>query len=193
MEVISSINKEEGLFLVSLARKAIEHYLKTGRIPYLPPENIPYENLKKLGASFVTLETKYGNLRGCIGSILPHRPLYEDVIYNAISAAVSDPRFTPLSLSELDDIKVKVSVLTYPQPVEYTDWTHLLQKIEPYKDGIIIKYGNHSATFLPDVWEDLPDKHQFLSHLCLKAGLEPTCYKNLKLDVFKYQTVSFSQ
>lgn len=193
MEVISSINKEEGLFLVNLARKAIEYYLKTRKIPYIPPENIPYENLKKLGASFVTLETKQRKLRGCIGSIIPHRPLYEDVIHNAISAAVSDPRFVPLSPAELNDIKVKVSVLTYPQPLEYTDWVDLLGKIQPYKDGLIIKYGNHSATFLPDVWEDLPDKHQFMAHLCLKAGLEPDCYKSLKLQVFKYHTISFSE
>lgn len=193
MEVISSIGKEEGLFLVSLARKSIEYYLKTRQTPYIPPENIPYENLKKPGASFVTLETKQGSLRGCIGSILPHRPLYEDIIHNAISAAVSDPRFVPLSPAELDNIKVKVSVLTYPQPVEYTDWVDLLEKIQPYIDGIIIKYRNHSATFLPDVWQDLPDKHQFLAHLCVKAGLEPGCYKNLKLQVFKYHTISFSE
>lgn len=193
MEVISSMDKEEGLFLVRLARKSIEHYLKSGQVPHISPEDIPYENLKKLGASFVTLETKQGNLRGCIGSIIPHRPLYEDIIHNAISAAVSDPRFVPLSPAELDNIKVKVSVLTHPQPLEYTDWVDLLEKIQPYKDGIILKHGNHSATFLPDVWEVLPDKHQFLAHLCLKAGLEPDCYKNIKLQVFKYHTTSFSE
>lgn len=193
MEVISSISKQEGEFLLKLARKAIQHYLKTGQILDIDQHQIPYENLKKYGASFVTLQTKQGNLRGCIGSIIPHRPLYEDIIYNAISSAVSDPRFMPVSVEELDSIKIKISVLTYPEPVLYTDWRELLDKITPFKDGIIIKYGNHSATFLPEVWETLPDKHLFLSNLCLKAGLEPQCYKNLKLQVYKYHTISFSE
>lgn len=193
MEVISSISEEEGLYLVKLAREAIEHYLITGQTLDILPENIPYEKLKNYGASFVTLETKDGNLRGCIGSVLPHRPLYEDVIHNAIYAAVSDPRFVPVSINEIKGIKVKVSVLTYPQQIEYKHWTELLQKIEPFKDGIIIKHRGRSATFLPDVWETLPDKRLFLANLCLKAGLEPDCYKDLKLQVFKYKTLSFSE
>lgn len=193
MEVISFISEEEGLFLVKLARKSIEHYLKNGQILHIPPDSIPYDNLKKLGACFITLETKHGSLRGCIGSVIPHKPLYEDVIHNSVSAAVSDPRFNPLSLDELDGVRIKVSVLTYPQSVKYEDWTDLLQKIQPYRDGIIIRYKNHSATFLPDVWKDLPDKHQFLSHLCLKAGLKPDCYRELKLEVFKYQTLLFKE
>ncbi|MCX7760287.1 MAG: AmmeMemoRadiSam system protein A [Hydrogenothermaceae bacterium] len=193
MEVISSISKEEGQFLLKLARFSIEYYLKTGKIPLINQEDIPYENLKKLGASFVTLETKQGSLRGCIGSIIPHRPLYEDVIHNAISSAVSDPRFYPLSLDELTNIKIKVSVLTYPQPLHYDNWIDLFNKIEPFKDGVIIKYGNHSATFLPDVWEDLPEKDKFFAHLCLKAGLPADCYKKYRLEVFTYKTISFSE
>ncbi|MEZ0323588.1 MAG: AmmeMemoRadiSam system protein A [Hydrogenothermaceae bacterium] len=193
MEVISSISKEEGEFLLKLARYSIEYYLSTGKTPIIRPEDIPYENLKKLGASFVTLETKQGSLRGCIGSIIPHRPLYEDVIYNSISSAVSDPRFYPVSIDELNNIKIKVSVLTYPQSLPYDSWIDLLNKIEPFRDGVIIKYGNRSATFLPDVWEDLPDKESFFSHLCLKAGLPSDCYKRYKLEVFTYRTISFSE
>lgn len=193
MEVIYSISKQEGEFLLKLARESIEHFLKTGKILKVVESSIPYENLKKYGASFVTLETKQGNLRGCIGSIIPHRPLYEDVIYNAVSSAVYDPRFRPVSVQELDDIKIKISVLTYPEPLPYTDWRDLLEKIQPFKDGIIIKYKGNSATFLPEVWETLPDKQLFLSNLCLKAGLEPQCYKSLKLQVFRYRAMSFSE
>jgi len=193
MEVISSISKEEGDFLVKLARKAIEYYLTYRKVLPVRPEDIPYDNLKKLGASFVTLETKYGDLRGCIGSIIPHRPLYEDVIHNAISAAVSDPRFNPVSSGELDFIKVKVSVLTYPEKVEYEDWRDLLSKIEPFKDGLIIKYKNFSATFLPEVWEKLPSKEEFLTHLCLKAGLPADFWRTGLLEVYKYRTITFSE
>ncbi|MEJ5173214.1 MAG: AmmeMemoRadiSam system protein A [Hydrogenothermaceae bacterium] len=193
MEVISSISKDEGQFLLKVARFSVEYYLKTGKILLIKQEDIPYENLKKLGASFVTLETKKGSLRGCIGSIIPHRPLYEDVTRNAISAAVSDPRFYPLSLDELTNIKFKVSVLTYPQPLHYHNWIDLFNKVEPFKDGVIIKYRNHSATFLPDVWENIPEKDEFFAHLCLKAGLPKDCYKKYKLEVYTYRTISFSE
>lgn len=191
MEVISSINKEEGKFLVDLARGSIEYYLKYGKIPDI--KDIPYKNLKKLSVSFVTIETKYGDLRGCIGSITPHRPLYQDVIYNAISAATSDPRFYPLNLEELPNVKIKVSVLTYPVKVEYIDWKDLLNKVEPFKDGLIVKYKNFSATFLPEVWEKIPTKEDFLTHLCLKAGLPGDFWKTGLLEVYKYNTITFSE
>lgn len=192
-EVISSIDnitEEEGKFLVELAKTAIEYYLKTGKIITL--KEFPYEILKKKGATFVTLTKKRtGELRGCIGSIIPVRPLYEDVIHNAIAAATKDPRFFPVTLEELPEIDVKVSVLSYPERIEYTDYIDLLNKIEPFKDGLIIKFGNAQATFLPDVWEELPDKEQFLSHLCLKAGLPSDFWKTGKLEVYRYRTKVF--
>ncbi len=191
MEVISSINEEEGKFLVDLARVSTEYYLKYEKIPDI--KNVPYKNLKKLGASFVTIETKYGDLRGCIGSIIPHKPLYQDVINNAISAATSDPRFYPLNLEELFNVKIKVSVLTYPIKVGYTDWKNLLNKIKPFKDGLIVKYKNFSATFLPEVWEKIPTKEDFLTHLCLKAGLAGNFWKTGLLEVYRYNTITFSE
>lgn len=193
MEVISSISKEEGEFLLNLARKSIEYYLTYRKILPITEKEIPFENLKKKGASFVTIETKWGQLRGCIGSIIPYRPLYEDVINNAISAAVSDPRFLPLSKNELSNTKIKVSVLTYPQPLFYENWKDLLDKLKPYEDGVIIKYKNHTATFLPDVWESIPNKEAFLSNLCLKAGLAPDFWKTGLLEVYTYKTISFSE
>ncbi len=189
---LDEISEEEGKALVFLARKAIEEYLKNGvRIDLT---EIPYESWKKKGASFVTLENRYtGQLRGCIGSIIPVQPLYKDVIRNAIAAATQDPRFPPVTVDELPDIRVKVSVLSFPEPVYYTDPQDLLNKIEPFKDGLILKYGNNQGTFLPDVWEELSDKVQFLSHLCIKAGLPQDCWLTLPVEIFRYRTKVFSE
>ncbi len=188
---LDEISEEEGKALVYLARKAIEEYLKNGVIIDL--KEIPYENWKKKGASFVTLENRYtGQLRGCIGSILPVQPLYKDVIRNAIAAATQDPRFPPVTYEELPEIRVKVSILSFPEPVPYKDPQDLLNKIEPFKDGLILKYGNHQGTFLPDVWEEIPDKVQFLSHLCLKAGLPQDCWLTLPVEIYRYRTKVFS-
>ncbi len=189
---LDQISEEEGRALVYLARKAIEEYLRDGIIIDL--KDVPYENWKKKGASFVTLENRYtGQLRGCIGSILPVQPLYKDVIRNAIAAATQDPRFPPVTYEELPDIRVKVSVLSFPEPLPYKDPQDLLNKIEPFKDGLILKYGNNQGTFLPDVWEELPDKVQFMSHLCLKAGLPQDCWLTLPVEIYRYRTKVFSE
>ncbi|NPA13298.1 MAG: AmmeMemoRadiSam system protein A [Aquificae bacterium] len=189
---LDEITPEEGRGLVKLARMAIQEYLTKGiKIDLV---EVPYESWKKKGASFVTIEkSPTHQLRGCIGSIIPHQPLYKDVIDNAISAATSDPRFPPLTPEELDDVIIKVSILSFPQPLEYKDPYDLLEKITPFRDGLIIKYGNHQATFLPDVWEELPDKKLFLSHLCQKAGLPADCWLTLPIQVFVYHTKVFSE
>lgn len=188
---LNEISQEEGQGLVELAKKSIKYYLQTGKIPKL--EDIPFEIWKKKGATFVTLERKdTGSLRGCIGSIIPFRALYEDVISNSIAAATKDPRFTPVSIEELLYLKSKVSILSYPVPLEYIDYQDLLNKIKPFEDGLILKLGNYQGTFLPDVWEDLPDKEQFLAHLCLKAGLQPDCIIKYHPEIFVYKTRIFS-
>ncbi|NPA52327.1 MAG: AmmeMemoRadiSam system protein A [Aquificae bacterium] len=187
---VNQITDEEGYYLLSLAEKAIHDYVTEHKV--YEPEEIKYENAKKLGASFVTLEKK-GQLRGCIGSIIPYRPLYKDVIENAIAAATKDPRFPPVTPEELKDIDVKLSILSYPERIIYRDYKDLLEKIEPFKDGLIIKYGNHQATFLPDVWHQIPDKELFLSNLCYKAGLPPDFWKTGLLEVYRYRTKTFSK
>ncbi len=187
---LDEIKDEEGYYLLSLGEKAIHDYVKEGKI--FQPEDLKYEIAKKKGASFITLE-KLGQLRGCIGSIIPHRELYKDVIENAIAAATKDPRFQSVSPEELKDIDIKLSILSYPEPVYYTDYIDLLNKIEPFKDGLIIRYGQHQATFLPDVWKEIPDKEMFLSHLSYKAGLHPEFWKTGLLDVFRYKTKTFSK
>ncbi len=189
---LDEIDEKEGKALVKLARAAIEEYLKEGKIIDL--KEIPFQSWKKLGASFITLENRLsGNLRGCIGSIIPIQPLYKDVIRNSIAAATQDPRFRPLSLFELPETRIKVSILSYPKPIQYEDPKDLLNKIEPMKDGLILRYKNFQGTFLPDVWEDLPEKTLFLSNLCLKANLPADCWINLPVEIYRYRTKVFSE
>ncbi len=142
-----------------------------------------YPFLNKSGAVFVTIEKNH-NLRGCIGSIIAHRSLLDDVIINAKSAAFRDPRFPSLTKEEFDEIEVEVSILTPPQLVEYQDVEDLKRKIKKNVDGVILKYNGFQATFLPQVWNQLPNFDDFFSQLGLKAGigidplkLHPTIYK----------------
>ncbi|MDD5157410.1 AmmeMemoRadiSam system protein A [Sulfurimonas sp.] len=134
-----------------------------------------YPFLSENGAAFVTL--KYDNsLRGCIGSVVAHRRLFDDIIYNALSAAFSDPRFRPLSADELSHIGLEVSVLSNPEVLEYDNFYDLVKKVTPKVDGLILKHGVHQGTFLPQVWEQLPTPELFLEHLSLKAGANPSIY-----------------
>lgn len=130
-----------------------------------------FPELNEKRATFVTLKVDGKALRGCIGSIIPHTSLYDDVVANAKSAAFHDPRFAPLSEEEYRRCSVEVSLLSVPQPLSYTDTDDLRSKIRPGIDGVILQYGGRSATFLPQVWEELPDFDQFFAHLGLKAGL----------------------
>lgn len=121
-------------------------------------------------ATFVTL-TLHGQLRGCIGSLIAHRPLIDDLISNAQSAAFRDPRFSPLTPEEFQKVTIEVSLLSEPLFLVYTDTADLKSKIRINEDGIILRYGNNQATFLPQVWEELNDFESFFAHLGLKAGL----------------------
>lgn len=140
--------------------------------------------LAKKGAAFVTLN-KDGALRGCIGSIIAHQSLLEDVIQNAKSAALKDPRFSPLRAHELNHLTLEVSVLTEPKPLEYTDFKDLASKITPHKDGLILKLGNYQGTFLPQVWEQVPKVIDFLEQLSYKAGANPSIYEHHP-DIYVY-------
>ena len=126
----------------------------------------------ELGACFVTLK-KEDNLRGCIGSIIAYRPLIADIVQHAQNAAFNDSRFNPVKESEVKDLKINISLLSSPEPMNFKDEEDLLNKIVPYKDGIIIKDGNYQAVYLPSVWEEIPDKELFLKSLKMKAGLSP--------------------
>lgn len=154
-----------GQSLLTIARNAIGH-------PFGVHANTvtPHPALAHLAATFVTLNEN-NELRGCMGTLEAHRPLAMDVAENAFAAAFSDPRFDPLDESELNLIKVEVSLLDTPQMMSFKDEEDLLGKLCPGADGIILSYGAHRATFLPQVWESLPEPMAFLSQLKRKAGL----------------------
>ena len=140
-----------------------------------------------MGACFVTLK-KYNNLRGCIGSIIAHQPLINDLVQHAQDAAFKDPRFKPVEKFELDDLRIDVSLLSEPKKIEFKDEADLLEKIVPFKDGIIIKDKGYQAVYLPSVWQDLPDKEMFLKSLKMKAGMMPD-YFSSTFEAYRFSTV----
>lgn len=137
-------------------------------------EKFPY--LAKDGAAFVTLHYDH-KLRGCIGSIIAHQSLLDDIIANARSAAFRDPRFQPLATDEFSHLNLEVSVLSEPELLEYEDYADLLTKVRPKVDGLIVKHGAYQGTFLPQVWEELETPQDFLEHLSYKAGANPSLYQ----------------
>ncbi len=166
--------------LTRLARKAIENYFDG--IIY-DPDVKTKQKYKEKKASFVTL-TKKGNLRGCIGSLQAYKSLYQDIISNAITSAFKDPRFNPLDRSEFQDIKIEISILTESKDLHYKDQEDLFNKLTPNM-GIILQKYNHSATFLPQVWEDIPNKKEFLEQLSLKAGLRKEDWKSAQYKYYR--------
>ena len=177
--------------LLQIARAAIENAVK-GKNPLPLSEDAQTQTLRENGASFVTL-TIAGDLRGCIGAIEAYQPLAEDVREHAVSAAMEDPRFPPLREAELDRIHIEVSRLTAPQELEYTDADDLLKKLRPHLDGVILRHGFRRATFLPQVWEKIPDPVEFLEQLCYKMGERGNLWRNTKLQVFTYQVEEFHE
>ena len=189
----SQLTKEQGQLLVLLAKQTISEQL--GK---------PFRNRDKLDQSlsekpfdmhrgtFVTLN-KNGQLRGCIGSLTAEEPVADSVRRNAVNAAFHDPRFPPVSLEELEQIQVEVSVLSEPQPLEYKDAQDLLAKLRVNVDGVILGKGYNRATFLPQVWEQLPDPKDFLTHLCRKAGLPGNAWETTQLDISIYQVDYFEE
>lgn len=148
-------------------------------------EEIP-EVFNETGACFVTLE-KHGELRGCIGSIVAHRALIDDLIKNAQSAAFSDPRFHPLTEDEIPDLSINISLLSEPERMHFENEGDLLSQIRPFTDGIIIKERGYQAVYLPSVWEQLPEKTMFLNSLKMKAGLTPD-YFSSTIEVYRFTT-----
>ena len=156
-----------GQVLLAQARKAIADALG------LPAPAAPdHPQLAERGATFVTL-TLDGELRGCIGSLNAHRPLGQDVRDNAVAAALRDPRFPPLTAAEFAEVRVEVSLLTEPDFIEFRDEADALAQLEPGRDGVIFFNGCQRATFLPQVWEQLPERRLFMAALKQKAGLPP--------------------
>ncbi|WP_099209951.1 TIGR00296 family protein [Thermococcus henrietii] len=189
------IKDEWGEFLVRLARKAIEEYVRNGRV-IEPPEDTPPELWEKMGV-FVTLNRHnvppQMALRGCIGFPLPIYPLVEATIKAAIHAAVEDPRFPPVRESELDDLVIEVSVLTPPELIEGSP-EERPRKIKVGRDGLIIEKGIYSGLLLPQVpiewgW----DEEEFLAQTCWKAGLPPDCWLDPDTKVYRFTAEIFEE
>ncbi len=154
-----------GLSLLTIARNAIGK-----RLGQDVRSALPHPELSQPGATFVTL-TQNGQLRGCIGSLEAYRALAADVTENAIAAAFRDPRFAPLGTDELPRTRIEVSLLESAKPMEFNDEAEAIARLRPGIDGLILSHAGRRATFLPQVWESLPDPHKFLEQLKLKAGL----------------------
>ena len=188
-----SLSQKQGQLLVKLARRTIMEKLGRKMLP---------EQARQLSAAlkdscfnehcgtFVTLKID-GRLRGCIGSLTSNESIRTGITRNAINAAFADPRFSPLTADEFEDVDIEISILTKPQPIAYTDYTDLLAKLRVNIDGVIIRQGRALATFLPQVWKQLHQPDVFLSHLCAKAGLSADSWKNSKLEVLTYQVQYF--
>ena len=181
-------NTERALML-DLAHEAIRHGLRKGRPLHIDPAAFP-EHLRSRRACFVTLN-RDTRLRGCIGHLEPVQTLVEDMVDNAFSAAFRDPRFPPLQARETGDLVIHVSVLSEPRPLPFSDEQDLLARLRPGEDGLILQGPmGHRGTFLPSVWEQLPDPREFLVHLRLKAGL-PADFPLTQAQIARYTTESF--
>lgn len=172
------MNNDLGQALLLIARNAIADKLGVAH----PAEEAVRPELSRPGAVFVTL-MKRGELRGCIGSLEAWRPLRDDVVANARAAAFNDPRFAPLEAAELPEISVEVSLLSAAQPMSFASEAEAVGQLRPNLDGVILEYDRHRGTFLPQVWESLPEPRQFMAQLKRKAGLAPDFWsKDLKLS-----------
>jgi len=183
--------KEQKRVILQIARDAIKEAVLKTKIINKEELIRKYPWLKQKGAVFVTIN-EFNQLRGCIGSIIAYRPLIDDIIENAKAAALNDPRFRPLTPQELDKIDIEVSILTPPKPLNYKDIDDLRRKIKPGVHGVILNYRGYQATYLPSVWEQLPNFDIFFSSLCQKAGLPSNCLE-YHPQIYVYEAIKIDQ
>lgn len=178
--------------LIQLARAAIEFGLREGRQPSLADLNIDETNLTSANnPCFVTLE-KNGDLRGCIGTLsFDNRKLVDNVVKYAYAAAFEDSRFSPLEEEEWQEISIEISVLTKPELIDVKSEEELLRKLTPKQDGLVLESGSKRATFLPAVWDQLPDKKEFITQLKRKAGIaSDTWPSNMKCSLYRAEKIT---
>ncbi len=194
-EFARGLNPEQGQTLVRLARATLMERFGR-RLPSAETDllnnALASEAFQRQCGTFVTLKLS-GRLRGCIGHLSTSEPMAEGVRRNALNAAFHDPRFTPLTDAELDRVEIEVSVLTEPMPLEHGGGADLAGRLRPGIDGAVIRRGHASATFLPQVWEQLPRPEEFLNQLCLKAGLPRDAWKTEALEVSTYRVQHFEE
>jgi AmmeMemoRadiSam system protein A len=185
---VTGLTAPEGGALLAIANEAIRSHLlgAAGEADLVAEAMASFPRLGQLGASFVTLRSPTGALRGCIGSIEPSRPLALDVAQNAVRAATADPRLPSVAPYELAALEVKVSVLSELVPMEVASYDELERTVRPGTDGLLVESGRHRGTFLPSVWAQVPEPARFLSMLWDKAGLRPGVWP-AGLRVWRYQ------
>ena len=181
-----TMTRHAQLYLIRLAEATIRAAFVETSFTEEPPAELDFD-----AATFVTL-TKNRQLRGCIGSLEATQNIVENVKKNAYAAAFEDGRFIPVQIKELDQIEIEISVLTEQVQINYHDSRDLLSQLRPLFDGLVVQHRGKSATYLPQVWDELPDKKDFLSSLCKKAGLAEDLWQDEKLDFYKYQVESFN-
>ena len=185
----------KGALLLRLARLTLAKQLKVGLAPADEEARraaLADPDLQAVRATFVTLKRR-GALRGCIGTLSACEPLAESVRHNSCNAAFCDPRVPALTGTELPEVTIEVSVLSEPRRLETTGAEELLSRLRPGVDGVVLCRGEARATFLPQVWEQLPRKEDFLRHLCLKAGLPRDAWREAGTEVSTYQVQHFEE
>jgi AmmeMemoRadiSam system protein A len=188
-----NLTETEQNILLSIARQAITK--ATSGLPLDPIDLSPYSPaLVSPGASFVTLtKADSGELKGCIGILEARQPLILDVQEHAVAAALEDYRFPPLRFEELNDICIEISRLTNPIELDYDNPGDLAKLLRPGVDGVVLRDGRMRATFLPQVWDKLPQPEEFLTNLCTKMGASGDLWRRKKLQVLVYQVEEFHE
>ncbi len=187
---VQELSARDELALLHLARRVVEVVVSGGRSECAGEEW--GEALNRRLACFVTLRTR-GELRGCIGQLVAREPLWRAVVENAESAATRDHRFAPVTESELEDLEIELSVLSEPEPVKFATPEDLLDRLRPGMDGVVLRLGGRVSTFLPQVWEELADKEEFMEHLSRKAGYEGDAWRGEGVEVSVYQVRHFAE
>lgn len=183
---MTQLSDQEGSVLAAIARAAVREALGAAASP-LPAGGV----FDRPGATFVTLY-RGETLHGCIGSLEPRARLAEDVAHNAVAAALRDPRATALSLSDVELLGIEVSVLSPMERIPCASESEAIASLRPHHDGVLLRYGRHQGTFLPQVWKSLPDPLEFLSELRQKARL-PASFWSPELEVYRYSVQKFAE
>ena len=188
---VAEFSAGDGEFLLALARRTLLSVTQGEGLPAVPLETVPVPCQSTRGC-FVTL-TANGQLRGCIGNLAPDSTLYQAVMDNARGAALRDGRFPSVTAAEVAGLRIEISVLTEPRRLPFSSPDDLLARLQPHRDGVVLKLGARCATFLPQVWEQLPDPREFLDHLARKAGGAAGDWRGESVSVSVYRVEAFEE
>lgn len=186
---VPACSEKEQRWLTSLAHAAIEAAIRGHRAPEPPPESLT-ETLSRHAATFVTLMLDR-HLRGCVGNLVPHEPLYRSIMNNAVGAALRDTRFQPVIGEEAARLELHISILSGLVPVRFGSVAELLDQITPGQDGVVLRQVGRTSTYLPQVWKSFPNKEEFLGSLSRKAQLDASAWKEPGTEVLIYRTSEF--